>query len=617
MTKPLFSAVIRAKDRAHTIAAAIQSVQAQTIPGEVIVVDSGSTDGTVEIAESLGATVIRIAPESFTYGRAINIGVRASSADAVLILSAHCVLPNAAWIEQALGFFEDPTVAALNGFDPPRRANPTSRLSPGRSMELGLATDIVRQSEAWFSFTGFSNHGSMVRRDVALAEPFDEMLEACEDKEWANRVVARGGSVVYVPGMSVSGSHRRREGARLLYRRAFRESRAMSRLAGSPIWTSGRYARHALRMFGARRGFSRLAPLRPANVVESWGRLNGARQGRTPELADLTAVDSLVSTLSSIADFRGEAVDILGFPLHDNCGDNAIWLGQNDVLRRLGVDPRRIRRMSNVLSEFEPRSRAQIALVRGGGYFGDLWVHEFQAFLDACRLYAGGTLVFMPQSIAKISPATIAEAQRAIAAHGDVHLMFRDHRSLAIAEDNFPGARTYLCTDSAQALSRIDLEKVGGAPDRDLPPKRVLARSDAEGDGSLVAAAKERGHMVLDFVGTRSHAFNRLLRWGHEFARVRLPRRVARQILCEILPRTPVYDLHARLEVRRALRLIRGAELLVTDRLHAAILASSLGIEVVAVDTGYGKLRTYFDAWPNSRVTFAENVDDALDRLHG
>jgi len=71
------SVVIPAYNRDWCIAEAIESVRSQTAkPSEIIVVDDGSTDKTAEVAESMGATVIRQANKKLPGAR--NTGIRAA-----------------------------------------------------------------------------------------------------------------------------------------------------------------------------------------------------------------------------------------------------------------------------------------------------------------------------------------------------------------------------------------------------------------------------------------------------------------------------------------------------------------------------------------------------------
>ncbi len=77
MTAPSFSFVIPAYNAAPTLPAALASVRAQTDADyEVIVVDDGSADGSGDVAERLGATVVRQVNAGLPAAR--NAGVRAA-----------------------------------------------------------------------------------------------------------------------------------------------------------------------------------------------------------------------------------------------------------------------------------------------------------------------------------------------------------------------------------------------------------------------------------------------------------------------------------------------------------------------------------------------------------
>ena len=282
MTELRVTAVIRSKNEAESIAETLQSVMRQNMPVEILVIDSGSTDGTLDVARSMGVKIIGIPADTFSYGGSINVGVSAASGDLVLILSAHCSLPGPTWLEDAVRHFKDPRVVGVNGISGPSfRESNISMRSIVDCLRLDESDRVLEQREPISGFVGFSNHASLVRRDAAMAHPFEEHLSACEDKEWANRVVQQGFVVLYDPTLLVSGLHRRQQGFRALYLRARNEANALSDIAGAPAWSVSQGIREAAFIFVARRGVKRLAPLRPCNLVESVGRVAGSRRSRS------------------------------------------------------------------------------------------------------------------------------------------------------------------------------------------------------------------------------------------------------------------------------------------------------------------------------------------------
>ena len=99
MSVPRVSVIIRAKDEAANIGRTLRLLACQSrVPDEVIVVDSGSSDGTPEIAGRAGAQVIEIPAESFTFGGALNTGCKAASGDLLVALSAHAFPTQRDWI---------------------------------------------------------------------------------------------------------------------------------------------------------------------------------------------------------------------------------------------------------------------------------------------------------------------------------------------------------------------------------------------------------------------------------------------------------------------------------------------------------------------------------------
>src|SRR5437588_12691353 len=90
-SRPSVSVVIRAKNEARFIGETLAAIfdPAALAPRQVVVVDSGSSDGTQTIVQRFPTTLIQIRPEDFTYGYALNLGVANVDTEIVATLSAH------------------------------------------------------------------------------------------------------------------------------------------------------------------------------------------------------------------------------------------------------------------------------------------------------------------------------------------------------------------------------------------------------------------------------------------------------------------------------------------------------------------------------------------------
>ena len=190
--RPNATVLIRAKDKGKSIENTLKSLRLQTAPCFITVIDSGSSDNTVKIAQKYADNIIKISPSEFSYGGTLNMGSENAKTEFIFALSAHCVVTNPKWIQTSVAQYKRDDVAATNG---------TSRSPYGEPIvETWFQTiDDVKAVPRW----GFSNHASSWRKSVWLKHQFHEDLNACEDKEWSWRVLADGHTIAYHPDLLV------------------------------------------------------------------------------------------------------------------------------------------------------------------------------------------------------------------------------------------------------------------------------------------------------------------------------------------------------------------------------------------------------------------------------
>jgi len=198
------SIVIRAKDEAVHIGETLSRVYTQrgVSQFEVIVVDSGSTDGTLDIVRGFPAQLIEIPPRSFSYGRALNLGVRAASGEFVVALSAHSLPWDEHWLAELITPFRDPSIAGVYGRHLPR-ANAT-RLELIGMWLSGVTSQMPRRQQRDMMF---SNANGAFRRELVLLHPFDEIIPGAEDLAWADWIQRQGWTIYYQPTAAVYHSH--------------------------------------------------------------------------------------------------------------------------------------------------------------------------------------------------------------------------------------------------------------------------------------------------------------------------------------------------------------------------------------------------------------------------
>lgn len=216
---PYVSIIVRAFNEQKHIAGLLKGILRQKVAFsfETILVDSGSTDATVQIAESFSVRVVRINPEDFTFGYSLNKGIDSSLGEISVIVSAHCQPTDEYWLANIIKPFEEEKVALAYG---KQRGWETTKFSEHQIFKKWFPDHDVNDCEIPFC----NNANSAVRKSVWKEYPFDEELMGLEDIAWGKKAMDMGYRIVYRADACVYHIHD--ENNRQIYRRYYREALA-------------------------------------------------------------------------------------------------------------------------------------------------------------------------------------------------------------------------------------------------------------------------------------------------------------------------------------------------------------------------------------------------------
>lgn len=220
MMVPRASVLIPVKNGGALLGEVLDAVLAQSTPWpfEVIVVDSGSRDGSVECARQRGVRVEVIPAAEFGHGRTRNYLASLSRGDFLVFITQDARPADAHWLRHLVeGCDSAPDVAGAFG---PHRAHPGARHVTERELTehfAGFGSVLSRiQLEdrerfdrevgyrQWLHF--FSNNNSCLRRSVWEKLPFPDVMFA-EDQTWMLSAIKAGYAKAFVPEAAVYHSH--------------------------------------------------------------------------------------------------------------------------------------------------------------------------------------------------------------------------------------------------------------------------------------------------------------------------------------------------------------------------------------------------------------------------
>lgn len=205
------SVIIRTYNEEEKLSEVLKLLKSQTYsPMEVIVVDSESTDCTVQIAREYGCKIVKIKKKDFNYSYASNIGANVAKGDILVYLSGHSIPYDIHYLEIINNIFKNKeiggcygdTLALKNGSIAEKIFNFLSHAKHsiyGNVVEQSIHQGILSCSNA------------AIRKKCWEVNQFDtNIIFGGEDVLMAYHIIKQGYTILRCPKMLVRHSHKKK-----------------------------------------------------------------------------------------------------------------------------------------------------------------------------------------------------------------------------------------------------------------------------------------------------------------------------------------------------------------------------------------------------------------------
>lgn len=196
------SIVIRTLNEERYLPSLLEVIHAQkeSPSYEVIVVDSGSTDQTLDIANLNNCKIVYISRDDFSFGRSLNIGCSSADGSYLVLISGHCVPASLYWLANLTAPLRDNQVDLVYGR---QIGGPSTHWSESRIFSKYYPPTNAIPQQGFFC----NNANSALTAECWFKYRFDEGLTGLEDLHLARRLVNDGGKVGYTAEAPVFHFH--------------------------------------------------------------------------------------------------------------------------------------------------------------------------------------------------------------------------------------------------------------------------------------------------------------------------------------------------------------------------------------------------------------------------
>lgn len=207
----MITVIIPTKNGGEKFKECVHGIQKQSVSfTEVLVVDSGSTDNTLQIANDANFRIISISPDKFDHGTTRAMCVELANTELILFMSQDAILTDPNSVSLLISAFRDESVACAYGRQLPHTDADPFAIShreinySGRSYVTALHSSYPKG----FRKTFFSNaYGAYRKSTLIEVGNFDQQTIFGEDALAAAKLLKNGRRCAYVAEATIKHSH--------------------------------------------------------------------------------------------------------------------------------------------------------------------------------------------------------------------------------------------------------------------------------------------------------------------------------------------------------------------------------------------------------------------------
>jgi exopolysaccharide biosynthesis predicted pyruvyltransferase EpsI len=331
-----------------------------------------------------------------------------------------------------------------------------------------------------------------------------------------------------------------------------------------------------------------------------------------PNFEKINKLKTLISdTLSPLID---NDYVLLEVPNYRNIGDNLIWEGELEFLKRI---PFKCLYSSNP-NTFKSKnvSKDVIILLQGGGNFGDIYTETQQFRLDIIEQFPNNKIIIFPQTIYYQNNENLKEHAQILNKHNNLYICARDHVSRDLLFEYGIKERVLLLPDMAFFIDmRSHFSTV--IKNKSLYMKRV--------DSELNLSFDEQ--IIFDFLNSKKAKVIEIKDWP-SYSSIPILNIIIEKFdaverrLSSLLVKIPVlnklvsdeFGLNSNKSrvnyISQGVQFINSYDSICTTRLHGFILAVLLNRSVGILDNSYGKNSNFYNSWLSDfeKVTLIDDI---------